>query len=156
MPSFVFTKLVDPGVLHRLLVTEGFLVSGITFDSGTNQTTVILEEGEEKDPTAIVGAYVYVPYVPPNYPQLYADASQVVQDALTQYNAAAELYGTAYNAWVSAGATVTSGNALTKLTAAGNAIVALASAIDAEKDAIAALVNVVTVLARNASVVEEE
>ena len=59
MPVFTFIKLVDPGALHKLLVQNGFLVSGISYDSGTNTTSVILEEGETKDPTQVVNSYVY-------------------------------------------------------------------------------------------------
>ena len=90
--DFFFIKEVDCGALHQALLAASFLVSGVSYDSGNNQTTVMLEDTETKDPTSVVNAYVYVPYVPPDYPTLYTNASSVVQNALTQYNTAAANY----------------------------------------------------------------
>lgn len=156
MPTFTFIKLVDPGALHKLLVQNGFLVSGISYDSGTNTTSVILEEGETKDPTQVVNSYVYSAPVVYDYPQLYKNAQATVTSAITQYNTAVTNYTTALGAWNSAGGTVTTGNAVAKLTAAEQQITACASAIQAAASAINALVGVVTVIAQRTRLEDQE
>lgn len=156
MPTFTFIKLVDPGALHKALVAAGFLVSGISYDSGTNTTTVMLEEGETKDPTSVVNAYVYSAPIVYDYPQLYQNAQATVTAAITQYNTAVTNYAAATGNWTAAGGNVTTGNAVAKLTAAEQQIQACASAIQAAAAAINALVGVVTVLAQHDSIIEEE
>jgi hypothetical protein len=169
MPAFNFVKQVDCGALHKLLIQNGFDVVGVSFDSGTNITTIELADTETKDPTSIVNSYVYVPYVPVNYPQLYSDASATVQNALNQYNSAVTTYNSAvasYTAaltvWNNAATPTNLATAVIKINASEQMTVACASAIQAEatalqaaKDSIAALVSVVTVLARKNRVVEE-
>lgn len=156
MPIFTFIKLCDPGALHKLLAQNGFLVSGISYDSGTNTTSVILGDGEVKDPTSVVNSYVYSAPVVYDYPQLYKNAQATVTSAITQYNTAVTNYTTALGNWNRAGGTVTTGNAVAKLTAAEQQITACASAIQAAASAINALVGVVTVLAQHDSIIEEE
>jgi hypothetical protein len=153
--EFKYTKKVDPEALHKQIANAGFLILGVSYDSGTDETTVMLDDAETKDPTDVVNAYVYVVPVYPNYPVLFSDAKQNVNDALTQYNGAVATYTTALGEWNAAGTTITSGNALVKLAACEHMVVATAAAISAEKDAIAALVQVVTVLAQRATITEE-
>lgn len=167
---FTFEKEVDPGAVHRALVIASFLVIGVTYDSGRNQTTIILEDAETKDPTTAVTNYVYVPYVPPNYPVLYANAQAIVDGALTTYNTAVagyitalSTYNTALAAYATAGIPVTSGNAVAHIQPIANAVQAIAAensafalAFPAIKDSIAALVNVVSVLAQRVNILEDE
>lgn len=159
MPVFQFVKTVDCGALHRLLVQNGFDVVGVTFDSGTNLTTVQLADTETKDPTAVVEEYIFVPYVPINWTQLYSDAVATVvsaqntvdtakgilqddlalynsantklQNAQSQYNTAAGQYITALNAWNSAANPTNLSQAVAKLNIAESQIQALASACQA-------------------------
>jgi hypothetical protein len=173
MPTFNLPNGCDPNVLEKQLNAAGFVFSpggGITYDSGTKTAIIDLDPSETKDPTSIVQAYVYVEYVPPNYPQLYSNASATVQNALTQYNTAVAGYSTAlatYNtkvtAYTNAGIPVTSGNAVAHIQPLADALQALAAenaafalAIPALKDSVAALVSVVTVLAQRTNVVEED
>jgi hypothetical protein len=150
MKTFQFNKKVDPGVLHKILASSGFIIIGITYDSGTNISNVMLDDTETKDPTSVVDAYVYTPYIPPNYPNLYSNAQTTVNSALTQYNNAVTNYQTALTAWNSASTTTT------KFNAVEGQVVACASAISATKEAIAALVNVVKVLAQERSIEASE
>lgn len=159
MPVFPFTKQVDCGALHRLLVQNGFVVIGVTYDSGTNVTLVQLADSETKDPTAVVEAYIFVPYVPINWTQLYSDAVATVvsaqntvdtakgilqddlalynsantnlQNAQNQYNTAAGQYSTAQNNWNSAANPTNLSLAVAKLNIAESQIQALASACQA-------------------------
>ena len=164
----------DPGVLHKQLKAAGFVffkengieVGGISYDDGTKIASINLDSTETKDPTSIVNAYVYVPYVEPNWPLLYSNAQTVVTNALNTYNTAVAGYTTAlsnYNAaiaaYTSAGIPVTSGNAVSHIQPMANAIQAMAAenaafalAFPAVKDAISALVGVVTVLAQRTDV----
>jgi hypothetical protein len=164
----------DPGRLHKELKTAGFVffkengveVGGISYDDGTKIATINLDPSETKDPTSIVNAYVYVPYVPPNYPVLYTNAQATVTAALATYNTAVAGYTTAlatYNtkvtAYTNAGIPVTSGNAVAHIQPLADAMQAIAAenaafalAFPAVKDAISALVGVVTVLAQRTSV----
>lgn len=153
--EFLFTKECNPEVIHKQLTDSGFAVVGIVYDSGSNQTKVLLEDAETKDPTSVINSYVYVAPVYPDYPQLYTDAQATVNQALVQYNGAVTNYVAALGSWNAAGATVTSGNALSKLTACENMVVACASAIEAAKNSIAALVSVVTVLAQERNLASE-
>ena len=153
--EFKYIKLVDPSKLHKAIANAGFNILGIMYDEGKNQTTVMLDDSETQDPTSIVEAYVYVAPVYPNYQELFASAKDTVGNALTQYNLAVAGYTTALAGWNSAGASVTSGNAIAKLVACEKMTVACATAIDATKDAIAALVEVVTVLAKNTNLEQE-
>jgi hypothetical protein len=156
MREFVYIKLVDAGKLHKYIADAGYGIVGIVYDSGLNQVTVRLLDSETRDPTSLVNSYVYTAPVIPDYPVLYANAQQTVQDALVQYNTAVGNYTTALTSWNSYGATVTSGNALNKLTACENMVVACASAIQAARNSIGALVDVVTILAKNNSLQENE
>lgn len=159
MPVFQFFKTVDCGALHRLLVQNGFDVVGVTFDSGTNLTTVQLADTETKDPTAVVEEYIFVPYEPINWTQLYSDAVATVvsaqntvdtakgilqddlarynsantnlQNAQSQYNTAAGQYITALNAWNSAANPTNLSQTVAKLNIAESQIQALASACQA-------------------------
>ena len=159
MPVFQFFKTVDCGALHRLLVQNGFDVVGVTFDSGTNLTTVQLADTETKDPTAVVEEYIFVPYEPVNWTQLYSDAvatvvsaqntvdtaKGILQDDLarynsantnlhnaqSQYNTAAGQYITALNSWNSAANLTNLSQAVAKLNIAESQIQALASACQA-------------------------
>lgn len=72
--DFVYTKLVEVGALHKLLVASGFDVKGVSYDSGKNRCTVHLADTETKDPTAIVDSYIYVPLVPIDWNAEYAKA----------------------------------------------------------------------------------
>jgi hypothetical protein len=44
MKTYNYTKQVDPGALHKQLASASFAVIGITYDSGNNQTTIMLED----------------------------------------------------------------------------------------------------------------
>lgn len=153
--EFEFNKESNPEVLHEQLTEAGFSVQGIVYDSGKGVTKVILDESETKNPTTVVNSYVYAAPTYPDYPKLYSDAQKVVGQSLAQYNTAAANYVTALGAWNSAGASITSGNALTKLAACENMVVACASAIEAAKNSIAALVAVVTVMATERNLTSE-
>ena len=159
MTTYFFEKQVDCGALHKLLVQNSFDVVGVSFDSGTNITRVDLQEGETKDPTSIVNSYIFVPYVPVNWTQLYTDAVETVTaaqntvntakgilnddlslynsantnlgTAQSQYNTAASNYSTATTAYGTAGATVNTTNAVAHLVQAENQILALAGACQA-------------------------
>jgi len=157
MPTFPYTlpNGCDPGALQKLLITNGFVFGssgGISYDFGTKIATIVLDPSETKDPSSVVATYVYVPYVPPNYPQLYADAQATVNtaltnlsnalaqyntantslgNALTAYNTAASNYSTGLTAWNAAGTPVTSGNAVAHVQPAQNEAIALASACQA-------------------------
>jgi hypothetical protein len=159
MPTFNFVKQVDCGALHKLLIQNGFDVVGVSFDSGTNITTVQLADTETKDPTATVNSYIFVPYVPINWTQLYNDAvvtvtsakntveiaKGILQDDLGlynsantnlsnaqgQYNTAAGNYTTATTTYGNAGTPVNNTNAVAHLVAAESQIVSLASACQA-------------------------
>ena len=154
--EFKYNKLVDPEQLHKQIAKAGFNILGIVFYSGDNIATVMLDDSETKDPTSIVEAYVYVKPVYPDYPKLYAEAQQTVVGALNQYNTAASSYINALAVWNNAGATITTGNALTKLAASEKMVEACATAIDAAKNAISALVSVVTVLAENSNLIHDD
>jgi hypothetical protein len=91
MPTFHFVKQVDCGALHKLLLQNGFDVIGVSFDSGTNLTTVELAEGETKDPTSIVNSYIFVPYVPIDWTKLYTDAVAVVTSSKNTVATAKEI-----------------------------------------------------------------
>jgi hypothetical protein len=182
----------DPGVLHKLLKTNGFIflkntegveVGGISYDDGSKIATITLDPSETKNPTTIVNSYVYVPYVPPNYPLLYTNAQTTVTAALTTYNTAVSGYtgshsdlataktafATARTAYNTAGLPVTSGNAVAHikpLSDMADAIslamlavdgqdTAFASAFPAIKASITALVDVITVLAKRVAIIEE-
>lgn len=160
MPTFFYNlEHCDAGALHKLLAQNGFDVSGVSFDSGTNITRVDLADTETKDPTSIVNSYIFVPYVPINWTQLYTDAvagvtsaqntvntaKGILSDDLalynsantnlgtaqSQYNTAAGNYSTATTAYGAAGATVNTTNAVAHLVQAENQILALASACQA-------------------------
>lgn len=159
MPVFQFVKTVDCGALHKLLVQNGFDVVGVTFDSGTNLTTVQLADTETKDPTAVVEEYIFVPHEPINWTQLYSDAVATVvsaqntvdtakgilqddlarynsantnlQNAQSQYNTAAGQYITALNSWNSAANPTNLSQTVAKLNIAESQIQALASACQA-------------------------
>ena len=148
--EFKYTKLVDPSKLHKAIAAAGFNILGIVFDASINLCTVMLDDAEIQDPTSVVNAYVYVAPVYPNYPALYSSAQQDVQSALVQYNAAVVSYTAALSAFNSASTTAA------KFNAAEDQIKACASALSASKDAIAALVQVVTVLAKNNNVVDQD
>lgn len=154
--EYKYTKLVDAGKLHKALAEAGYAVLGISYDSGRNEVTVMLDDSETKDPEPVVTAYVYVTPVFYDYTELFLEAQDVVAGALTQYNTAKDTYISALQAWNSAGSTITTSNALVKLGACERMVESCANALEASKDAIAALVQVVTVLARNNSLVEEE
>ena len=154
--EFKYNKLVDPEQLHKQIAKAGFNILGIVFYAGDNVATVMLDDSETKDPTSIVEAYTYMKPVYPDYPKLYADAQQSVAGALNQYNSAVSSYISALTAWNNAGATITSGNALTKLAANEKMVEACATAIDAAKNAISALVSVVAVLAENSNLIQED
>lgn len=156
MISFTFEKRCDPETLHGLLIGSDYRIIGVSYDSGRNQTTVMLDDLETKDPTQIVNSYVYTDPVYPNYPVLYTTAQQLVTGALNQYNSAVTSYTAALSVWNAQGASVTSGNALAKLAACENMVVATAQAIDATKEAVAALVAVVKVLARERNLSSED
>jgi len=142
--------------LHKQIAKAGFNILGIMYDSGNNQTTVMLDDSETQNPTSLVEAYTYVEPVIPNYPALYANAQKTVMGALTQYNSAVANYVSALNTWNNAGASVTAANALAKLTANEKMTVSCATAIEAAKNAIATLVEVVTVLAKNNNLILED
>ncbi|MDD4804333.1 MAG: hypothetical protein PHN69_04090, partial [Candidatus Pacebacteria bacterium] len=154
--EFKYTKQVDPYKLHKQIENAGFNILGVMYDEGMNMTTVMLDDSETNDPTSIVDTYTYVEPVYPNYPVLYANAQNVVNNALVQYNSAVTSYVAALTSWNNAGATITTGNALVKLAANEAMVTACATAIEAAKNAIVALVEVVTVLAKNSNVVQEE
>lgn len=155
--EFKYTKKVDPSKLHKQIANAGFNILGIMYDEGKNQTTVMLDDSETKDPSSVVEAYVYAPPVVHNYPGLFAEAKGTVGGALTQYSTAKSGYVSALQEWNAAGTTVTSGNAVAKLAACEKMVTACASALEASKDAIATLVSVTTVLAKNSNLeVEEE
>lgn len=176
--TFSLPNGCDPGVLHKLLKTNGFIfwkdadgveVGGITYDDGTKLAIMSLDPSETKDPTTIVNSYVYVPYVPPNYPVIYANAQATVTSALATYNtavagytAAIDDYNTAMAAYITAGIPVTSGNAVAHVQPLADGVQAMAAenaafalAFPAIKDSIEALVGVVTILAKRVAIIEE-
>ena len=93
--TFSLPNGCDPGVLHKLLKRNKFIflknakgaeVGGISYDDGTKIAIISLDPSETKDPATIVNSYVYVPYVPPDYPVLYGNAQAAVTSALAIYN----------------------------------------------------------------------
>ena len=150
MKEYKYIKKVDPEKLHKQIANAGFKLLGVVYDSKLNQATIMLEDSETKDPTSLITSYVYVEPVNPDYPVLYANAQKTVDDSLDQYNSAVSIFQAATQAWNSAATSVA------KINASEQQILACASAIQAAKEAIGALVDVVTVLAKNNSIVSDD
>jgi hypothetical protein len=155
MKYFQYNIQCDCGALHKLLQQNSFNVVGITYDTALNIATVMLDDSETKDPTDVVNSYVYVPYVPPDYPALFASANNSYQEAVTQYIGAKQSYINAVALWNAAGTDVTSTNAIAKLKTAQVEIVSAAIAIDALAVAVNNLYEVVKVLTQKVDIVEE-
>lgn len=75
MKDITFKQLVNVSQLHKILVTAGFDIDGVSYDSGTGIATIHLKDTEIKDPTNIMASYVYT--------------APVMEDLKAQFSAAA-------------------------------------------------------------------
>lgn len=145
MPTFNLPNGCDPGVLQKQLIAAGFNFGtggGISYDSGSKNAVIVLDPTETKDPTDIVNSYVYVQYVPPDYPALFITAYNNFQTQVTNFTNAKKAYDTA-------GSTVNNTNAVAHLVAVQDEVWALAQGV-------LQLYNVVKVLAQRTNVVDED
>lgn len=77
MININFTKPCNISKLHTELEAAGFSIAGVSYDGGSGDTIVHLNDMEIKDPSAVIDAHVFTADVETDWKQMWADANSV-------------------------------------------------------------------------------